>query len=89
VMKWGFILVTLYTGPLGLLIYVLADKEPRPGTHDYFTDQLWPHPLDFLGNLGRIFDAEHPYRTSAPQLWPRGEPVYDSSHKSSSDLRES
>ena len=28
VMKWGFILVTLYTGPLGLLIYVLADKVP-------------------------------------------------------------
>ena len=31
VMKWGFILVTLYMGPLGLLLYVLADKEPRPG----------------------------------------------------------
>jgi hypothetical protein len=30
VMKWGFILVTLYMGPLGLLLYVLADKEPRP-----------------------------------------------------------
>ena len=33
VMKWGFILVTLYTGPIGLLLYVLADKEPRPGEH--------------------------------------------------------
>ena len=33
VMKWGFILVTLYMGPLGLLLYVLADKEPRPGEH--------------------------------------------------------
>lgn len=30
VMKWGFIRVTLYTGPLGLLLYVLADKESRP-----------------------------------------------------------
>lgn len=30
VMKWGFILVTLYLGPVGLLLYVLADKEPRP-----------------------------------------------------------
>jgi hypothetical protein len=29
-MKWGFILVTLYTGPIGLLLYVLADKEPQP-----------------------------------------------------------
>jgi hypothetical protein len=33
VMKWGFILVTLYLGPVGLLLYVLADKEPvqNPG----------------------------------------------------------
>jgi hypothetical protein len=35
VMKWGFILVTLYMGPLGLLLYVLADKEPRPGEHEH------------------------------------------------------
>lgn len=31
VMKWGFVLVTLYMGPLGLLLYVMADKEPAPG----------------------------------------------------------
>ncbi len=41
VMKWGFILVTLYMGPLGLLLYVLADKEPRPGEHEAFTSPLW------------------------------------------------
>jgi hypothetical protein len=41
VMKWGFILVTLYMGPLGLLLYVLADKEPQPGTHEEFTKPLW------------------------------------------------
>ncbi|MES2178036.1 MAG: DUF4396 domain-containing protein [Gemmatimonadota bacterium] len=41
VMKWGFILVTLYMGPLGLLLYVLADKEPRPGTHEAFVAPLW------------------------------------------------
>jgi FtsP/CotA-like multicopper oxidase with cupredoxin domain len=41
VMKWGFILVTLYTGPLGLLVYVLADKEPRPGEHEVFIKPLW------------------------------------------------
>ena len=40
VMKWGFILVTLYTGPLGLLLYVLADKEPHPGTHEDFIKPL-------------------------------------------------
>jgi FtsP/CotA-like multicopper oxidase with cupredoxin domain len=41
VMKWGFILVTLYMGPIGLLLYVLADKEPRPGEHEQFTAPLW------------------------------------------------
>ncbi|MER9301812.1 DUF4396 domain-containing protein [Mesorhizobium sp. M0293] len=41
VMKWGFILVTLYMGPLGLLLYVLADKEPRLGEHEDFTRPLW------------------------------------------------
>jgi len=41
VMRWGFILVTLYMGPLGLLLYVLADKEPRPGVHEVFTSPLW------------------------------------------------
>ncbi|WP_027146877.1 DUF4396 domain-containing protein [Mesorhizobium sp. WSM3626] len=41
VMKWGFILVTLYMGPIGLLLYVLADKEPRPGEHEVFTRPLW------------------------------------------------
>lgn len=41
VMKWGFILVTLYLGPIGLLLYVLADKEPRPGTHEEFIKPVW------------------------------------------------
>src|SRR5437763_279564 len=41
VMKWGFILVTLYMGPIGLLLYVMADKEPRPGEHEDFVKPLW------------------------------------------------
>jgi manganese oxidase len=41
VMKWGFILVTLYMGPLGVLLYVLSDKEPRPGEHENFIQTLW------------------------------------------------
>ncbi|MEO8193593.1 MAG: DUF4396 domain-containing protein [Gemmatimonadales bacterium] len=41
VMKWGFVLVTLYMGPIGLLMYVMADKEPLPGTHEEFIQPLW------------------------------------------------
>lgn len=35
------ILVTLYFGPVGLLVYVLADKEPVPGTHEELMKPLW------------------------------------------------
>lgn len=41
VMKWGFVLVTLYMGPISLLLYVMADKEPRPGEHEEFIKPLW------------------------------------------------
>lgn len=41
VMKWGFVLVTLYMGPIGLLLYVMADKEPKPGGHEEFVKALW------------------------------------------------
>jgi manganese oxidase len=41
VMKWGFVLITLYMGPFGLLLYVMADKEPAPGTHEEFIKPLW------------------------------------------------
>ncbi len=33
VMKWGWVLVTLYMGPIAAALYVFSDKEPRPGTH--------------------------------------------------------
>ena len=41
VMKWGWILVTFYMGPIGVLLYVLSDKEPRPGEHEEFIRPLW------------------------------------------------
>ena len=41
VMKWGFVLITLYMGPIGLLLYVMADKEPTPGAHEAFIKPLW------------------------------------------------
>jgi hypothetical protein len=41
VMKWGWVLVTLYTGPVGLLIYWFSCREPSPGTHEQFIAPLW------------------------------------------------
>lgn len=45
VMKWGWLLVALYTGPIGLTLYVLSCKEPFPGTHDEFIKPLWKQGL--------------------------------------------
>lgn len=41
VMKWGWGLVTLYTGPVGLLIYWFSCREPAPDTHAWFITPLW------------------------------------------------
>jgi hypothetical protein len=41
VMKWGWILVTLYMGPIALILYILSCKEPYPGTHEDFIRPLW------------------------------------------------
>ncbi len=41
VMKWGWILVTLYTGIVGLIVYWFSCREPAPGTHEKFIAPLW------------------------------------------------
>ncbi|HKR58436.1 MAG TPA: DUF4396 domain-containing protein [Pyrinomonadaceae bacterium] len=45
VMKWGWVLVTLYLGPVGLFFYILSCKEPAPGTHEEFVNPLWKQSL--------------------------------------------
>jgi hypothetical protein len=41
VMKWGWVLVTLYTGPVAFVVYWLSCREPAPGTHEEFIAPLW------------------------------------------------
>ena len=41
VMKWGWVLVTLYTGPVALVVYGFSCREPAPGTHEKFIAPLW------------------------------------------------
>lgn len=41
VMKWGWVLVTLYTGPVAFVVYWLSCREPAPGTHEKFIAPLW------------------------------------------------
>lgn len=41
VMKVGWVLVVLYTGVFGLVLYILTCKEPRPGEHEAFVRPMW------------------------------------------------
>jgi hypothetical protein len=45
VMRWGWVLVTLYTGPIGAALYVLSCKEPRPSAHEAFSAAPWKQAL--------------------------------------------
>jgi hypothetical protein len=46
VMKWGFVLVTAYTGVIGALLYVLGCREPLPGLHERYTATRWRQALE-------------------------------------------
>lgn len=41
VMKWGFVVVTLFTGVIGLVLYLIACREPLPGTHADYVRPRW------------------------------------------------
>lgn len=41
VMKWGFVIITLFSGLFGALLYVLSCREPLPGTHELYVAAKW------------------------------------------------
>ncbi len=41
VMKVGFVVITLYSGPFGALLYALSCRKPMPGTHEQFVAVKW------------------------------------------------
>ncbi|MEO8290274.1 MAG: DUF4396 domain-containing protein [Gaiellaceae bacterium] len=41
VMKWGWVAVVAYTGPIGLFVYLLSCREPSPGSHEAYVAPLW------------------------------------------------
>lgn len=45
VMKWGFVIITAFTGPLGAFLYVLGCREPLPGTHELYVAARWRQAL--------------------------------------------
>ena len=45
VMKWGFVLLTAYTGVIGAFLYVLGCREPLPGLHERYVAARWRQTL--------------------------------------------
>lgn len=41
VLKWAFVILTAFTGPLGAFFYVLGCREPVPGTHEEYVAARW------------------------------------------------
>ncbi len=41
VMRWGWVLVVLYTGPIGLIVYVATCRQPASVPHERFIVPLW------------------------------------------------
>ena len=67
VMKWGWVLVTLYAGPLAFIVYWLSCLEPAPGTHEEFIAPLWKQSVGstihcIAGDATGIIVAGHHYQ---------------------------
>ena len=76
VMKLAWVLIVLYTGPIGLFIYVLSCRQPMPGTHDQFINSHWKQSVGSLMqrcfytpcsfHAARSHNVPPPYGTKTP-----------------------
>jgi hypothetical protein len=48
VMKLAWVLIVLYTGPIGLGLFLLACRQPLPGSHDRFIAAPWKQAVGSL-----------------------------------------
>lgn len=45
IMRAAWLLVVLYTGPIGLFFYLLSCRQPLPGTHEQYIKAHWKQAL--------------------------------------------
>ena len=48
VLKWGFVLLTAYTGVVGAFLYVLGCREPLPRLHERYVAEQWRQALSLI-----------------------------------------
>lgn len=41
VLKWAFVILVVFTGPLGAFLYVLGCREPLKGMHEKYVSSTW------------------------------------------------
>ena len=41
ILKWAFVILVIFTGPLGAFFYVLGCREPLAGTHEQYVSATW------------------------------------------------
>lgn len=41
VIRWAWVLTTLYLGPVGAIFYVLVDRQPASGAHAEYVAPMW------------------------------------------------
>lgn len=41
VLKWAFVILVAFTGPLGVFLYVLGCREPLKGMHEKYVSSTW------------------------------------------------
>src|SRR5438445_11140689 len=46
VLKWGFVLLTAYTGVIGAFLYLLGCGKPLPGLHEASFARRWRQTLE-------------------------------------------
>jgi hypothetical protein len=72
VMKVAWVLIALYLGPIGLVVYLLSCRQPLPGTHDAFIAAHWKQSVGSLAHClagdatGIILAALITYRFGLP-----------------------
>jgi|TARA_B100001964_G_scaffold28499_1_gene28902 hypothetical protein len=44
-LRWGFIVLTVFAGPVAAFFYVLSCREPLPGTHEQYVAPIWKQVL--------------------------------------------
>src|SRR6202021_2348287 len=75
VLKWAFVILTAFTGPLGAFFYVLGCREPLRGSHEQYVAARWRQVLGStmhcVAGDGAIFlGGDLPRGVLASIIWP-------------------